>query len=57
MAVMMIDPPSGWMYGFPIRYDEEVDGNIVDFLVAHGYPREVIDEFEDGVPVRMWEAN
>ena len=34
----MVDPPSGWQYGFPRMYDAEQDGKIEDWLVRMGYP-------------------
>ena len=40
---MMIDPPSGWRYGFPLPYDEGQDGPIEDFLKAQGYPERDIE--------------
>ena len=40
---MMIDPPSGWLYGFPARYNKEEHGDLGEFLAQRGYPREDID--------------
>lgn len=40
---MMIDPPSGWKYGFPIPYNFEKDGDMGEFLARKGYPRDDID--------------
>jgi len=34
----MVDPPSGWRYGFPMRYESDKDGDLEDFLVKNGYP-------------------
>lgn len=39
---MIIDPPSGWKYGFPRRY-VRADGDIGEFLVKNGYPRKDVD--------------
>lgn len=39
----MIDPPSGWKYGFPKPYDEETDGPIEEFLINSGYPKKDLD--------------
>jgi hypothetical protein len=36
----MVDPPSGWKYGFPMRYESDKDGNLKDFLIKNGYPEE-----------------
>lgn len=51
-----IDPPSGWMYGFPkeisiLEYESE-EFNMGDWLVQNGYPK-------DNVPfalehIRIW---
>lgn len=54
MAKIMIDPPSGWMYGFPLAYDEEVDGDLMKWIVDHGYPQKAIDDFGDSFYVRRW---
>ena len=40
---MMIDPPSGWRYGFPKAYDENKDGDLRAFLKSNGYPEKNID--------------
>ena len=40
---MLVDPPSGWKYGFPRTYNAKVDGELGEFLVKHGYPRNDID--------------
>lgn len=44
-----IEPPLGWQYGFPKPIPEGVDpdafiANLDDWLVANGYPRELIDQ-------------
>jgi hypothetical protein len=39
---LWIDPPEGWKYGFPLVYDDEVNGTVVDWLVKCGYPPELI---------------
>jgi hypothetical protein len=40
---LMIDPPSGWKYGFPKPYDEKKDGHLKTFLKKNGYPTKDID--------------
>lgn len=32
-----VDPPSGWMYGFPKVWDEDIDEELPDWLAANGY--------------------
>lgn len=49
-----VDPPNGWMYGFP-KFMENPEQNMNKWLLENGYPKYMIDQFEDGVPVRCWE--
>jgi hypothetical protein len=55
----MIDPPSGWRFGFPKEIPKEIlqDNNkILNWLVDNGYPQSEIDIFkEDGLPYRIYE--
>ena len=37
-GTFMVDPPSGWQYGFPRPYNKETDGPIKEFLIKNGYP-------------------
>ena len=39
---LMVDPPSGWMYGFPALWDQAVHPELEDFLRAKGYPEKDI---------------
>jgi hypothetical protein len=44
-----VDPPSGWMYGFPKVWDEDMDGPLPTWLGKEGYP------YDEELPyVRMW---
>ena len=40
---LMVDPPSGWMYGFPALWDKEQYPEVEEFLRAKGYPEKDID--------------
>ena len=40
---LLIDPPSGWMYGFPDYWIEEDHGSMEDFLRLKKYPEKDID--------------
>ena len=59
----MIDPPSGWRFGFPKEIPKEIlpkeilqDDKILNWLVDNGYPQSEIDIFkEDGLPYRIYE--
>lgn len=33
-----VDPPSGWLYGFPRLYDPATDGDMTEWIIANGYP-------------------
>tara|TARA_B100000949_G_scaffold107450_1_gene95432 strand:- start:1067 stop:1372 length:306 start_codon:yes stop_codon:yes gene_type:complete len=53
MKTKIIDPPSGWMYGFP----KAIPNDVKDFnkwLVENGYPQRELDRFESGIPCRFW---
>ncbi len=43
MTTVLIDPPGGYMYGFPRRYNREKDGDYASFLLKHGYPEKNLD--------------
>ena len=61
MKVLMVDPDSGWRYGFPKIAPENLDKNDDwhDWLLSEGYPQEKIDYWLNSsfgyVPCRMWE--
>lgn len=40
----MVDPPSGWQWGFPRRYDPASDGPMKEWLVRNGYPKHLADK-------------
>ena len=48
--IYLIDPPSGWKFGFPKEYNDEVDPDINKWLVDNGYPQKIIDQFCGEVP-------
>jgi hypothetical protein len=49
----MIDPPEGWLYGFPKEIPEDVD-NTIKWLVENGYPQSKIDVYGKNFFVRGW---
>lgn len=51
--VKMIDPPSGWRYGFPRPIPEEIV-NIKEWLVSVGYPQKEIDSYGEYFYCRYW---
>ena len=44
MKRTIFDPPSGWRYGFPKPLPDNVkgEGAMTEWLIAQGYPREMI---------------
>ena len=56
MIYLTYDPPSGWKYGFPKRYNpQDPDEPIADTLLRDGYPQEEIDRHGPDVPCWMTE--
>lgn len=46
--MLLIDPPSGWKYGFPKAYNNPDNLTVAEWLVNNGYPASEFDE--DGQP-------
>ena len=41
----VVDPPSGWMYGFPKAFDHDPNVETVEeWYVRNGYPQQLIDQ-------------
>lgn len=53
---LFIDPPKGWLYGFPKIWDEEKDGHFEEWLVSQGYPAQMIKNYGEAFFVRQWVA-
>jgi len=51
--VKMIDPPSGWKYGFPKTLPEDVV-DTKKWLVENGYPQTEIDACGENFWCRHW---
>lgn len=49
----MIDPPSGWRYGFPKVIPNDVK-DVRKWLVENGYPQSEIDSYGDYFYTRVW---
>lgn len=52
---LMIDPPSGWKYGFPKELTLDGTQTVVEWLIDNGYPKQEIERFGDHFPCRHWE--
>ena len=42
MPRILVDPPSGWQYGFPAYWDTEKFPSLIDFLRYKRYPEKLI---------------
>lgn len=51
---LMIDPPSGWRYGFPKIIPPEHQSRTLEWLVEQGYPQKLIDQLGDNFSCRYW---
>ena len=51
----MIDPPSGWRFGFPKVLPESDKHRVLEWLVEEGYPQHEIDALGDYFICRYWE--
>lgn len=52
---LIIDPPSGWQYGFPKPIPEDRRKDSLVWLVEQGYPQSLIDELGEHFYCRYWE--
>jgi endonuclease YncB( thermonuclease family) len=52
----IIDPPSGWQYGFPKPIPNDVK-NVNEWLVKEGYPQKLIDDLGEHFYCRYWERD
>lgn len=52
----IIDPPSGWRYGFPKALPEPKPDDINKWLVDNGYPQSEIDKLGEHFYCRYWDA-
>ncbi len=57
MTKLWVDPPSGWRFGFPKVWSREKDGEMREWMIREGYPRQMMDEHGDLFYTRMWECN
>ena len=57
MKITIIDPPSGWKYGFPKPIPEDRKKDSMVWLVEQGYPQEEIDSLGEYFFCRYWEMD
>ena len=53
--MIIIDPPSGWKYGFPKQFPANRRDDVEKWLVEEGYPQEEIDKLRGCFICRLWE--
>ena len=51
---LMVDPPSGWKYGFPKAKPDDATDTIA-WLLSEGYPQSEIDKLGSSFYIRGWE--
>lgn len=49
----IIDPPSGWQYGFPKPIPEDVK-DVKQWLIENGYPEKEINSMGETFMYRCW---
>jgi len=54
--IKMIDPPKGWIYGFPKPIPDDVK-DPREWLVKNGYPKKLIDDLGEHFYCRYWEID
>lgn len=54
--MLIIDPPSGWKYGFPKPFTKTDDQTMEEWLREEGLPEELI-EVAVQYGCRFWESN
>jgi hypothetical protein len=55
---LIVDPPSGWKYGFPKPYfknEIETETEVKNWLVENGYPQSEIDSLGNSFHIRCWQ--
>lgn len=52
MSKVWVDPADGWQYGFPMIYDDQVDGNMHQWMLDNGLPEELAL-----LPIRAWNVD
>ena len=53
----MIDPPRGWMYGFPKPIPDDRRQDVINWLIEQGYPKQLIEELGEHFYCRYWETD
>jgi hypothetical protein len=53
--VLMVDPPSGWKYGFPKPLPDPQPEDMVAWYISEGYPQKEIDRYGEHFYCRYWE--
>lgn len=52
---VMVDPPSGWRYGFPKERPKDLGNMTFDqWLISEGYPKKEIEKMGDHFFIRQW---
>ena len=52
---IIIDPPQGWLYGFPKEIPKERIKDVKEWLIEQGYPKKLMESLGDAFHYRMWQ--
>lgn len=46
IKIKMVDPPSGWRYGFPKEMPQDLksETEVIQWFLDNGYPQSLIDD-------------
>jgi hypothetical protein len=46
IKIKMVDPPSGWRYGFPKEMSQDLksETEVIQWFLDNGYPQSLIDD-------------
>lgn len=55
MTRLMVDPPTGWKYGFPKVCPKDHQHRILDWIKEQGYPDKEIEACGKHFYIRCWE--
>lgn len=55
--IKMIDVPGGWRFGFPREFTMPPEGNVKEWVIECGYPRQIIDDLGIHFRPTFWEED
>ena len=56
MKELWIDPPEGWMYGFPKKMPVDKIPVMTEWILENGYPKKSMEAYGKYFHVRYWDV-